>query len=84
MKNFVINFCNHLKNFWYWLSSFWTLIYTIHVSYDSQWGNEDDQVYEHVRKIIKANFKELKFRTDDKRTVHIRGMNGLRYKIEEE
>ena len=84
MKNFVIKVWNHLKNFWYWLSSFWTLRYTIHVSYDSQWGNEDDQVYEHVRKIIKAKFKELKFRTDDKRTVHIRGMNGLRYKIEEE
>ena len=84
MKNFVIKVWNHLKNFWYWLSSFWTLRYTIHVSYDSQWGNEDDQVYEHVRKIIKANFKELKFRTDDKITVHIRGMNGLRYKIEEE
>ena len=84
MKNFVIKVWNHLKNFWYWLSSFWTLRYTIHVSYDSQWGNEDDQVYEHVRKIIKANFKELKFRTDDKRTVHIRAMNALRYKIEEE
>ena len=84
MKDFVIRVWNHLKNFWYWLSSFWIVRYTIHVSYDSQWGNEDDQVYEHVRKIIKANFKELKFRTDDKRTVHIRGMNGLRYKIEEE
>ena len=31
-----------------------------------------------------ANFKELKFRTDDKRTVHIKGMQGLRYKIEDE
>ena len=84
MKDFVIRVWNHLKNFWYWLSSFWTLRYTIYVSYDSQWGNEDDQVYEHVRKIIKANFKELKFRTDDNRTVHIRGMQGLRYKIEDE
>ena len=84
MKDFVIRVWNHLKNFWYWLSSFWTTRYIIHVSYDSQWGNEDDQVYEHVRKIIKANFKELKFRTDDKRTVHIRGMQGLRYRIEDE
>lgn len=84
MKDFVIRVWNHLKNFWYWLSSFWIVRYTIHVSYDSQWGNEDDQVYEHVRKIIKANFKELKFRTDDKRTVHIRGMQGLRYRIEDE
>lgn len=84
MKDFVIRVWNHLKNFWYWLSSFWIVRYTIHVSYDSQWGNEDDQVYEHVRKIIKANFKELKFRTDDNRTVHIRGMQGLRYRIEDE
>jgi len=58
--------------------------YTIYVSFDSQWGNEDDQVYMHVRKVIKANFKELKFRTDDKRVIHIRGMQGLRYKIEDE
>lgn len=58
--------------------------YTIHVSYDSEWGNADDQVYLHVRKVIKANFKELKFRTEDYREIHIRGMNGLRYKIEEE
>ena len=84
MKDFVIKVWNHIKNFWYWLSSFWTIRYTIHVSYDSQWGNEDDQVYEHVRKIIKANFKELKFRTHDKKTVHIRGMQGLRYRIEDE
>ena len=42
------------------------------------------QQYVHVRKIIKSNFKELKFRTDDKKTVHIKGMQGLRYKIEDE
>jgi len=54
------------------------------VSFDSQWGNEDDQVWHGVRKIIKSNFKELKFRTEDKKTVHIRGMNGLRYRIEDE
>lgn len=54
------------------------------MSFDNQWGNGDDQVYEHVRKVIKANFKELKFRTDDKRVIHIRGMQGLRYKIEDE
>ena len=34
--------------------------------------------------IIKQNFKELRFRTHDKRTIHIKGMNGLRYRIEEE
>jgi len=73
-----------LNNFWYWVVSLFQTRFTITVSFDNQWGNADDQVYEHVRKIIKANFKELKFRTDDKRVVHIRGMQGLRYKIEDE
>lgn len=73
-----------LKRFYRWIKSFFTLRYTVTVSFDSQWGNEDDQIYTGVRKIIKSNFKELKFRTEDKRTVHIRGMNGLRYRIEDE
>ena len=73
-----------LSNFYYWLISLFQTRYTIHVSFDSQWGNSDDQEFKHVRKIIKSNFKELKFRTDDKREVHIRSMNGLRYKIEVE
>lgn len=84
MKAFVIKYWTYLKNFWYWLSSFWKVRYTVTVSYDSQWGNEDDQVYYHVKKIIKANFKELKFRDENKKTVHLRGMNGLKYKIEDE
>ena len=73
-----------LSNFYYWLISLFQTRFTITVSFDNQWGNSDDQEYKHVRKIIKSTFKELKFRTDDKRTIHIRGMNGLRYRIEEE
>ena len=84
MKNFVIKIWEYIKKFYYWFTGLFITEYTIHVSYDSQWGNEDDQMYEHVRKIIKSNFKELKFKTQDSRVVHIRGMNGLRYKIEEE
>ena len=74
----------HLKTFYWWFVTLVQKRYTVTVSYDNQWGNGDDQQYVHVRKIIKANFKELKFRTDDKRTVHIKGMQGLRYKIEDE
>ncbi len=73
-----------IVNFYWWLILLFQKRYTIIVSYDSQWGNEDDQEWNHVRKIIKSNFKELKFRTDDKRTIHIKGMNGLRYRIEDE
>jgi hypothetical protein len=73
-----------LISFWWWLITTFQRRYTITVSYDSQWGNEDDQEWNHVRKIIKSNFKELKFRTHDRRTIHIKGMNGLRYRIEDE
>ena len=81
----ILNYIGQkLQAFYFWLISLFQTRYTIHVSYDSQWGNSDDQVFKHVRKIIKSNFKELKFRTEDRREVHIRGMNGLRYRIEEE
>tara|TARA_Y100001938_G_C7871785_1_gene320656 strand:- start:119 stop:370 length:252 start_codon:yes stop_codon:yes gene_type:complete len=75
---------NFIVKIYKWLYRYFTKRYTIHVSYDSHWGNEDDQVWCGVRKIIKQNFKELRFRTHDKRTIHIKGMNGLRYRIEEE
>jgi len=75
---------NKIITFYKWLIRLFQTRYTITVSFDNQWGNGDDQTYEHVRKVIKANFKELKFRTDDKRVIHIRGMQGLRYKIEDE
>ena len=74
----------HLKAFYWWFISKFQTRYTIHVSYDSEWGNEDDVRYVHVRKIVKSNFKELKFRTNDKKDIHIKAMNGLRYKIEVE
>ena len=75
---------NKIVSFYRWVSRFFQVRYTVTVSFDNQWGNGDDQTYKHVRKIIKSNFKELKFRTEDKRVVHIRGMQGLRYKIEDE
>ncbi len=75
---------DNIKSFYRWIKSWFTVRYTVSVSFDSQWGNEDDQVWYGVRKIIKSNFKELKFRTEDKKTVHIRGMSGLRYRIEDE
>lgn len=71
-----------MKKFWSWLSSFWTTRYKITVSYDSQFGNDDDVVYEDVIKISKQNFKELVFINKDKQLVVIRCANGLKYRIE--
>ncbi len=75
---------NVIKAIYWWIITKLNPRFTVTVSFDNQWGNGDDQQYVHVRKIIKSNFKELKFRTDDKKTVHIKGMQGLRYKIEDE
>lgn len=75
---------NVIKAIYWWIITKLNPRFTVTVSFDNQWGNGDDQQYVHVRKIIKSNFKELKFRTNDKKTVHIKGMQGLRYKIEDE
>ena len=84
MKNLIMKLGKSIYKFYWWLISKFQTRYTIQVSYDSEWGNEDDVRYVHVRKIVKSNFKELKFRTDDKKDIHIKAMNGLRYKIEVE
>ena len=74
----------YFQELWNRILRWFSTRYTIQISYDSHWGNLDDQEYKHVRKIIKSNFKEIKFRTEDRREVHIRDMNGLKYRIEEE
>jgi len=75
---------NAIKAIYWWIITKLNPRFTVTVSFDNQFGNADDQIYTHVRKIIKANFKELKFRTNEKKVIHIKGMNGLRYKIEDE
>ena len=75
---------NAIKAIYWWIVNKLNPRFTVTVSFDNQFGNADDQIYTHVRKIIKANFKELKFRTNEKKVIHIKGMNGLRYKIEDE
>jgi hypothetical protein len=73
-----------MKKFWLWLKSLWSTTYTIQVSYDNVWGNEDDKIYKGVQKIHKQNFKELHFTDSNKNLVVIRGSNGLKYIIEVE
>lgn len=71
-----------MKKFWSWLVSLFSTRYKITVSYDNVWGNEDDKVYNNVRKVLKQNFKEIKFIDENKNTVIIRGSSGLKYIIE--
>ena len=71
-------------NFWEWFKSLFRTRYDIHVSYNSEWGDSDDQHFPNVRKITKQTEKELRFIDQNKSPVIIRSAAGLNYKIEEE
>ena len=83
MKNFFIKVWEIIKKFWSWLCSIFTTRYNIVVSYDSEWGNNDDQHFNNVRSIQKQTQNELKFIDENKSPVVIRSAAGLNYKIEE-
>ncbi len=83
MKKFFIKVWEYIKKFWSWLYSLFTTRYNIVVSYDSEWGNNDDQYFNNVRSIQKQTQNELKFIDENKSPVVIRSAAGLNYKIEE-
>jgi len=71
-----------LKKFWYWLKSLFITYYVLKVSYNSTWGDSDDQEFI-VKKFIKKQDKFLKFVTQEGELVEIRGAEGLNYRIQE-
>lgn len=76
----IINGGNMLE----WLKSlFRKKTYTITVSYNNRFGDSDDKSWPNAAKILVANWKELKFRTTDKKIVHVKDTNGLHYRIEQ-
>ena len=67
-----------------WLKSlFKGKTYTITVSYNNKFGDGDDKSWPNAKRIITANWKELKFRTTEKKLVHVKDTNGLHYRIEQ-
>lgn len=71
-----------LTNFWTWLTGLFKTRYKLTVSYNSTYGDADDQTFI-VKKFYSKKDKYLSFKTDDDETVEIRGAEGLNYKIEE-
>ena len=67
---------------WLWFISKLFPRYTLIVSYNDTWGDQDDQSFT-VKKFIKKNPKFLKFRTHEGDLVEISGADGLNYRIEE-
>tara|TARA_R110002020_G_scaffold288427_1_gene503892 strand:+ start:219 stop:446 length:228 start_codon:yes stop_codon:yes gene_type:complete len=70
------------RQYWLWFISRLFPRYTLKVSYNDTWGDQDDQEYI-VKKFYKKNPKFLKFRTHDGDLVEISGADGLNYRIEE-
>jgi len=67
---------------WNWLISLFRTRYKLTVSYNSTYGDSDDQSFI-VRKFYSKKEKYLKFQTDNKEIVELRGAEGLNYRIEE-
>ena len=67
---------------WNWLISLFKTRYKLTVSYNSTYGDSDDQSFI-VRKFYSKQEKYLKFQTDNKEIVELRGAEGLNYRIEE-
>lgn len=70
------------KAYWLWFVSKLFPRYTLIVSYNDTWGDQDDQEYI-VKKFFKKQPNFLRFKTHEGDTVEIRGADGLNYRIEE-
>ena len=71
-----------MQKFWEWLKSLFITYYKLSVSYNTTWGDKDDQIFL-VRKFYVKKEKHLRFKTKDGELVEIRGAEGLNYKIEQ-
>ncbi len=71
-----------LKEIWNWIANLFRTHYKLTVSYNSTYGDADDQSYI-VKKFYSKKEKFLSFKTENGEVVEIRGAEGLNYKIEE-
>ena len=82
MKQTLKKIWTKLQAFWFWFKSLFITYYSLKVSYNSTWGDADDQEFI-VKKFIKKQDKFLKFVTQEGELVEIRGAEGLNYRIQE-
>ena len=69
-----------IQRFWFWLKSLFITYYSIKVSYNSTWGDSDDQEFI-VKRFIKKQPKFVSFITEEGDLVEISGAEGLNYRI---
>ena len=75
-------FISKLVKFYYWFIDWFIVYEELTVSYNSTYGDADDQTFV-VRKFYKKQPKFLKFKTREGDIVEIRGAEGLNYRISE-
>ncbi len=73
---------NKLKEMWTWIVNLFKTRYKLTVSYNSTYGDADDQTFI-VKKFYYKQDKYISFKTTDDEVVEIRGAEGLNYRIEE-
>tara|TARA_A100001011_G_scaffold13394_1_gene14265 strand:+ start:327 stop:566 length:240 start_codon:yes stop_codon:yes gene_type:complete len=78
----VENLKKKISESWLWFISKLFPRYTLIVSYNDTWGDQDDQEYI-VKKFFKKQPNFLRFKTHEGDIVEIRGADGLNYRIEE-
>lgn len=78
----MANLKKKIKATWLWLISKFFPRYTLRVSYNDTWGDQDDQEYI-VKKFYKKTPKFLKFKTHEGDLVEISGAEGLNWRVEE-
>ena len=80
LKAFFKNLIVKLVKFYYWFIDWFIVYEELTVSYNSTYGDADDQMFV-VRKFYKKQPKFLKFKTREGDIVEIRGAEGLNYRI---
>lgn len=71
-----------LNQLWFWFKNLFLTYYELTVSYNSTYGDGDDQTFT-VSHFYKKQDKYLKFKTEEGEIVEIRGAEGLNYRIKE-
>ncbi len=71
-----------MNKIWKWLKSLFMTRYKVVVSFDSEYGNNDDKTYI-TKKIITQTEKHLKFKDERGYLKEYRSSSGLNYTIEE-
>ena len=66
---------------WTWLTSLFKTRYKLTVSYNSTYGDADDQTFI-VKKFYWKQEKYISFKDENNDTVEIRGAEGLNYRIQ--